>query len=123
PALRARLGGAEGDERRAVEEALARLGGKAAFGTLLAAIDTTNVEEARAATLAARQRIKDAELRERRTYLAETRHFLGLKKTKTSPAATVAGVRVLGFLEDESAVPLLLEHATGAKRAPEVREE
>src|SRR6185295_1258052 len=72
---------------------------------------------------AARQRIKDAELREHRTYLAETRHFLGLKKTKTSPAAMVAGLRVLGFLEDESAVPLLLEHATGAKRAPEVREE
>jgi HEAT repeat protein len=123
PALRARLATADGDERRAVEEALARLGGKAALGTLLSAIDSTNVDEARAATLAARQRIKDADARERRNYLSEAKHFLGLAKTKASTAATVAGLRVLGFLEDEAVVPLLLEHATGAKRPPEVREE
>jgi HEAT repeat protein len=123
PALRARLATADGDERRAVEEALARLGGKAALGTLLSAIDTTNLDEARAATLAARQRIKDADPRERRNYLTEAKHFLGLAKTKASPAATVAGLRVLGFLEDDAVVPLLLEHATGAKRPPEVREE
>jgi HEAT repeat protein len=123
PALRARLATAQDEERRGVEEALARLGGKAALGTLLSAIDTSNIEEARAATLAARQRIKDADARERRNYLAETKHFLGLAKTKASPAATVAGLRVLGFLEDESVVPLLLEHAAGAKRPPEVREE
>lgn len=123
PALRARLATADGDERRAVEEALARLGGKAALGTLLSAIDTTNIDEARAATLAARQRIKDADPRERRNYLAEAKHFLSRAKTKASPAATVAGLRVLGFLEDDAVVPLLLEHATGAKRPPEVREE
>lgn len=123
PALRARLATADGDERRAVEEALARLGGKAALGTLLSAIDTTNIDEARAATLAARQRIKDADPRERRNYLTEAKHFLSLAKTKASPAATVAGLRVLGFLEDDAVVPLLLEHATGAKRPPEVREE
>jgi HEAT repeat protein len=123
PALRARLATAEGDERRAVEEALARLGGKAAFGALLAGLDTTNVDEARTATLAARQRIKDADSRERRTYLTEVKHFLTLKKTKASPAATVAALRLLGFLEDDTAVPLLLEHAVGVKRAPEVREE
>jgi HEAT repeat protein len=123
PALRARLAATEGDERRAVEEALARVGGKAALSTLLAGLDTANVEEARAATLAARQRIKDADGRERRAYLGEVKHFLGLKKTKASPAATVAALRVLGFLEDATVVPLLLEHATGAKRAPDVREE
>jgi HEAT repeat protein len=123
PALRARLAGTEGDERRAVEEALARLGGAAALSTLLAGLDTANVEEARAATLAARQRIKDADARERRSYLTEVKHFLGLKKTKASPAATVAAVRVLGFLEDDSVVPLLVDHATGAKRPAEVRQE
>ena len=48
PALRARLATAQDDERRGVEEALARLGGKAALGTLLSAIDTSNIEEARA---------------------------------------------------------------------------
>jgi HEAT repeat protein len=123
PALRARLAETEGDERRAVEEALARVGGKAALSTLLAGLDGANIEEARAATLAARQHIKDADARERRAYLAEVKHFLGLKKTKASPAATVAALRVLGFLEDESVVPVLLAHATAAKGAPEVREE
>jgi hypothetical protein len=123
PALRARLATAEGDERRAVEEAIARTGGKAAISTLLAGLDAGNVDEARAATLAARQRIKDADARERRGYLGEVTHFLSLKKTKASTPATVAGLRVLGFLEDESVVPLLVEHALGAKRAPEVREE
>jgi HEAT repeat protein len=123
PALRARLGATEGEERRAVEEALARLGGKAAISTLLAGLDTADIEKARAATLAARQPIKDADGRERRMYLTEVKHFLGLKKTKDSPAATVAALRVLGFLEDETVVPTLLEHASGSKRAPEVRDE
>jgi hypothetical protein len=115
PALRARLAETEGDERRAVEEALARVGGKAALSTLLAGMDTADVEEARAATLPARQRIKDADARERRAYLTEVKHFLGLKKTKASPAATVAALRVLGFLEDESVAPVLLAHAMAAK--------
>jgi HEAT repeat protein len=123
PALRARLGETEGDERRAVEEALARVGGKAALSTLLAGLDGVDVEEARAATLAARQRIKDADARERRAYLGEVKHVLGLKKTKASPATTVAALRILGFLEDDSVVPALLAHATEKKGAPEVREE
>jgi HEAT repeat protein len=123
PALRTRLASTEGDERRAVEEALARVGGKAAISTLLAGLDAANVEEARAATLAARQRIKDADARERRAYLTEVKHFLGLKKTKASTAATVAALRVLGFLEDETIVPVLVAHATAAKAAPDVREE
>jgi len=123
PALRARLASAEGDERRAVEEALARVGGEAAISTLLEGLDAASVEKARAATLVARQRIKDADAKEKRAYLADVKRFLGLKKTKASPAATVAALRVLGFLEDGGTVPLLLEHATGSKRAPEVREE
>jgi HEAT repeat protein len=123
PALRARLAEATGDERRAVEEALARVGGKAGLGALLAGLEAANVEDARAATLAARQRIKDADARERRSHATEVKHFLSLKKTQASPAATVAALRLLGFLEDDAAVPSLLAHATEKKRAPEVREE
>ncbi len=123
PALRARLAEATGDERRAVEEALARVGGKAGLGALLAGLETANVEDARAATLAARQRIKDADARARRSYAAEVKHFLALKKTQASTAATVAVLRLLGFLEDDAAVPSLLAHATEKKRPPEVREE
>src|SRR5450432_1521739 len=123
PALRARLAETEGDERRAVEEALARVGGKAAISTLLAGLDGASVDEARAATLAARQRLKDADARERRSTLTEVKHLLGLKKTKASPATTVAAVRVLGFLEDDGVVPMLLGYATTANGTPEVREE
>ena len=45
------------------------------------------------------------------------KHFLGLKKTKASPAATVAALRVLGFLEDESVVPALLDARDGRASA------
>ena len=57
-------------ERRALEEVLGRVGGKDAFTALLAALDTTDVEAARAAALAVRQRVKDATPREKAGYLA-----------------------------------------------------
>jgi HEAT repeat protein len=76
-----------------------------------------------AALPALRTRLADTEGDERRATLTEVKHFLGLKKTKASTAATVAALRVLGFLEDESVVPVLVAHATAAKAAPEVREE
>ena len=47
-------------ERRALEEVLGRVGGKDAFSALLATLDTTDPEAARAAALAVRQRVKDA---------------------------------------------------------------
>ena len=47
-------------ERRALEEVLGRVGGKDAFKALLAALDTPDVEAARAAALAVRQRVKEA---------------------------------------------------------------
>jgi hypothetical protein len=123
PALRARLAAAEGDERRVLEEALARLGGKEAFAALLASLETTDAETARAASLAVRQRIKEASPRERRAYLAEVKRFLALKKTQASLPALLAGIRILGFLENDAAAPLLLGYATSARQPPELREE
>jgi len=70
--VRARLGAAtEPALRRALDEILARVGGKDAFTALLAALDTPDVEAAKAAALAARKRIKDAAAREKAAYFAQ----------------------------------------------------
>jgi HEAT repeat protein len=78
PALEARLAaaGVDAGERHALEEALARLGGKEALAALLAGIGGDDVEAARAAALAARPRIKGADARDRRAYLSEVKRFL-----------------------------------------------
>jgi hypothetical protein len=125
PALEARLAapGLEPSERHALEEALARLGGKEALAALLGGLDMENVEAARAAVLAARPRIKNADARERRAYMSEVQRFLARKAARASTAATVAGLRLFGYLEDESAVPLLLAHAADRKGAEEARVE
>src|SRR5204862_461418 len=68
PALRARLPLADPAEKRALDEALARLGGKDAFSALLSGLDSDDVDAAKAATLTVRQRVKDADTRERRSY-------------------------------------------------------
>ena len=66
-------------ERRALEEVLGRVGGKDAFTALLAALDTTDVEAARAAALAVRQRVKDATPREKAGYLAQVTKLVRAK--------------------------------------------
>jgi hypothetical protein len=60
-AVRARLAeSTDPTERRALEEVLGRGGGKGAFEALMAALDTPDVEAARSAARAVRQRIKEA---------------------------------------------------------------
>ena len=87
--VRARLGAATDPlERRALEEVLGRVGGKDAFKALLAALDTPDVEAARAAALAVRQRVKEASAREKAAYLAEVTKML-----KARAAARAQGGR------------------------------
>lgn len=123
PALRQRLGAADGDERRALEEVLARLGGKDALAALLVNLYTSNAEAARAATLAVRQQLKAATPRERKSALGQVTKFLAAKATLASPVATAGAVRILGFLEDPGSVARLLSFAIGKKLADSVREE
>ena len=116
-------------ERRALEEVLGRVGGKDAFAALLVALDTPDIEAARAAALAVRQRIKEttATPREKASYLAQVTKFVQAKAKATPrprPQAAPAnlaplagGLKILGFLEDPAAVPTLLAFARD-KRQP-----
>lgn len=123
PALRARLPQAEPAEKRALEEALGRLGGKDAFAALLSGLDSDDVEAAKAATLAVRQRVKDADARARGAYLGQVERFLAQKRTKASPPAAAAALKIMGFLEDERAMPKLLAYAASNRHPDVVRQE
>ena len=119
-------------ERRALEEVLGRVGGKDAFKALMAALDTPDIEAARAAALAVRQRVKDANPRERSAYLAAVTKVLRAKMSAGRASGRgpglgvgllVGGLKILGYLEDSAAVPTLIAFARDARQAPTVREE
>lgn len=113
PTLQARRAEAGPDERRAIDACLAALGGKDAFHALLEGLAASDVEAAKAAAIAVRQRVKDADARQRRSYLAETERFLQKQRKASDGAphvgAITAGVKILGYLEDEKGIPTLLE--------------
>lgn len=85
-------------ERRALDAILANLGGKDAFSTLLRGLATAGGpnaaggDAAKAAALAVRQRVKDAGVRERRSYLAETEKYLK-KNEDRAPNAIAAALK------------------------------
>jgi HEAT repeat protein len=139
-------------ERRSLEEILGRVGGKDAFAALLGALGTSDVEAAKAATLAARQKIKDASPRERGAYLAQVNKLLGAKSSRTdkgsppnkvpidkapphgkasptgkppqrSASSTTAALKILGYLEDPAAVPTLLSFAKNDGESETARQE
>ncbi|HXJ21136.1 MAG TPA: hypothetical protein VMT03_12970 [Polyangia bacterium] len=115
-------------ERRTLEVVLGRAGGRGAFEALLAALDTPDLEAARAAALAVRQRVKDAPPRERAGILAHLTKLLRGRAAATrkpgAPLGLVAGgLKILGFLEDAAAVPALLAFARDAKQPDAVRQE
>lgn len=127
PTLRERMGEAGPDERRSIDAILAAVGGKDAFHALLDGLAASDAEAARAAAIAVRQRVKDADARQRRSYLAETEKFLEKQTKKGAPAgnagAIAAGVKILGYLEDDKAIPTLLELTKAKANAPGVRQE
>ena len=126
PAVRARLAAdppPPAAEKRALDEILARLGGRDALSALLDGLASDDLEAARAATLPMRQRLKEAEPRERRRTLDQAAQFLGSKRAAASPAARLAAVKILGFLEDPAAVPPLLARALERREAEAVRME
>ncbi|MES1208201.1 MAG: HEAT repeat domain-containing protein [Pseudomonadota bacterium] len=110
-------------ERRGLEEALARVGGKDAFSALLTAIGATDVDAAKAAVLAARQHIKDAGTRERNGYLAQVTKVLAAKRATRTPAQTAGALKILGYLEDPSAAGTLLSFARDGREPEAVRQE
>jgi HEAT repeat protein len=124
PKIRDRLKSAEGEERRELDAVLAELGGTEAFDALLEAIAADEPEAAKAAAIAVRQRIKSADAPQRKAYLAETRSFLAAQsKPPGNTGAVVAGLKILGYLEDARALPLLVAYAGDAKEPLGVRQE
>ncbi len=124
PLIRARMTQAIPEERRALDSILAELGGKDAFHTLVTGLASADGEAANAAALAMRQHIKAADGRKRRAYLTEIEKFLAQQtKAKGPPSAIAAALKILGYLEDESAIPTLLSYAKSAKEPPSVRQE
>jgi hypothetical protein len=124
PTLRARMAAASHEERRSIDAVLAALGGKDAFHTLLDGLVASDAEAAKAAAIAVRQRVKDADARQRRSYLAETERFLEKQAARSGSAGAIAaGVKILGYLEDERAIPTLLAFTAAKGNAAPVRQE
>lgn len=123
PLIQKRATTASPEERRALDAVLAELGGDDAFSALLAGLDAGDPEASRAAALAVRHEVKSADAKQRRRYLAATEKFLKAKKTQASVSATVAAVKILGYLEDERATPTLLGFVTAKSSPPAVRTE
>ena len=126
--VRTRLAAAtEPLERRALEEVLGRVGGKEAWKALLASLDTPDLEAARAAALAVRQRVKEASAREKTATLTEVTKVLKARAAATRKGTSLGlvsgGLKILGYLEDPAAVPTLLAFARDGKQPPAVREE
>jgi HEAT repeat protein len=112
------------EERRALDAILAELGGKDAFHTLVTGLASADQGAANAAALAMRQHIKAADGRKRRSYLSEIEKFLAQQtKAKGPPSAIAAALKILGYLEDETAIGTLLSYAKSAKEPPSVRQE
>lgn len=130
PIIKERMASATPDERHALELVLAELGGRDAFTALLATLVSADEEQAKAAAIAVRQRAKSADAKQRRTYLSETEKFLEkAKKAKPKPGepsnagAIGAVLKIMGFLEDEKALPTLLAYAADTKQPASVRQE
>ncbi|MBX3275660.1 MAG: HEAT repeat domain-containing protein [Sandaracinaceae bacterium] len=118
--VQARLGAAEGEERRALEGILSRLGGAEAFDVLLAALAGGDEESNRATALELRRHVKDADAKTRRGYRARLERFL---KRELPVPALAAAVKVLGYLEDPATAPTLMALAQDRTGPPAVRQE
>jgi HEAT repeat protein len=126
PKLKERIAAAQGDERKALDAAIARFGdSKDAVGTLLTNLEASDPEVARAVALQVRPKIKEADAKTKKLWLAElTKVLERMKKTPAaSPIPMATAVKILGYLEDERTVPLLLAHARDAKAPFAVRQE
>jgi len=125
PAVEARLSDAAPEERRSLESVLARVGGKEALSALFAGLETGDSSAAAAAAVAMRERVRAADARQRKSYLSQLERVLVVQDKRTDGSSTVvkAALKMLGYLEDERAVPTLIKFASAKRQRPEVRQE
>jgi HEAT repeat protein len=126
PLVEARLPEATPDERRGLDAVLAKLGGREAFGALLSGLEQADEQEANAAAVAMRQQVKDADAKQRAAQHKQLERFLAQQAKKAAAVRSVpavkAAIKMLGFLEHDRAVPLLLDYTRDKHPAP-VRQE
>jgi len=126
PLLDTKATGVTLEHRRALDEVLARVGGKEAFTALIASLDGADESAASAAAIAMRARVKDADGNQRRSYLAQLEQVLARQKKRApaeqSHAAIKAALKMLGYLEDARAAEPLLDF-TGPKFPASLRQE
>ena len=123
PQIRKRMESASNEERRALDSVLAELGGDDAFSALLGGLTSSDPEAAKAAAINVRHEVKNADAKQRRRYLAQTEKFLKQKHVQDKPGAVAAAVKILGYLDDDKAVPTLLSYATGKDQSAAVKTE
>jgi HEAT repeat protein len=125
-AVKARVPIAQGEERKSLDAILARFGDrKEAATTLLGNLEASDPEVARAVALQIRPRIRDADAKTRRMWLAEVTRILEKmrKSPPVSPIPVATAVKILGYLEDDKGTDLLLAYARDAKAPFAVRQE
>ncbi|MEJ7733145.1 MAG: HEAT repeat domain-containing protein [Polyangiaceae bacterium] len=123
PHIQKRMQSASPEERRALDAALAELGGDDAFALLVAGLGSSDSDAAKAAAIAVRHEVKRADPKQRRSYLGQTEKFLKLADTQQRPGALAAAIKILGYLEDERAAPTLLAYVTDKKQPAAVKSE
>lgn len=126
PKLRARIALAQGDERKALDAVLARFGDtKDAVHTLLVGLESSDPEVARAVALEIRPKIKEADGKTRRMWLAELQKVIERmrKVPPVSPIPFATAVKILGYLEDDKSVDILLDLAKAPKTPFAVKQE
>lgn len=126
PKIKERIAAAQGEERKALDAALARFGGqKDAVFALLTNLEASDPEVARAVALQVRPQIKDADAKTKKLWLAELGKVLERMKKNppVSPIPMATAVKILGYLEDERTVPTLLGFARDARAPFAVKQE
>lgn len=120
------------EERTGLDRALAELGGKSAFSTLLSGLASEDPEHARRAALTVREHAKRATAADKKAYASELERFLaridkeqakGKLSDTASLSARTGALKIMGYLEDPRAIPTLLEYAKNPKADPALRKD
>lgn len=120
--IRARRASAPEAEKRELDRVLAELGGSDAFKALLDGLAAADETTARAAALSVREHVLGVDKRTRKSFASTTMKVLAKKDART-PQHDAALLKILGWCEDDAALPVLIDVAKDEKRPSVVRQE
>lgn len=116
--LGARLKDASPDEAMAIRLALARVRGVQGIRLLLESLITGDLAGVDQTLAAIRQEMSGATQKDRRLFVEEIRQFLAGTDARRSMRAQVVALRILGYLDDSTAQPILLRYSRPSKPTP-----